>query len=125
MSSSFSLNSKVKILDSGVTSVTYTVVGNDMTSKVFAIEVLPGSSDAVNPHYRFSHVCHPSELIELPEEETADYSYFRTDEIELIFDTPAPIEAVTAKITSDLRFLARQYNALATMDGLDYTTTIS
>ena len=120
-----SFNRKLKITDNGTTSVTFTAVGDGMTSKVFAIEVLPGSADPTCPHYRFSHVCHPSELLEFPAEETPDYSYFRTDEIEMIFDTPTPVAALTERIASDLRYLVREYNGLSELDDTESTEVIS
>lgn len=125
MSATLTFNRKLKITDNGTTLVTFTVVSSEMTSKVFAIEVLPGSADPTCPHYRFSHVCHPSELLEFPAEETPDYSYFRTDEIEMIFDTPTPVEALTCRIASDLRYLVREYNELSELDDTESSMVIS
>jgi len=125
MSVSLAFNRKIKCTDKGTTSVTFTVVGDGMTSKVFAIEVLPGSADPTCPHYRFSHVCHPSELLEFPDQENPEYSYFRTDEIEMIFDIPNPVDAVTAKIESDLRYLVREYNELSDLDDTESSVVIS
>lgn len=125
MPSSLRLDRSVKITDRGTTSVTFRAVGDEMTSKVFAIEVLPGSADKSCPHYRFSHVCHPSELLEFPETELEDYSYFRTDEIEMIFDTPTPVEAVTARIASDMRYLVHEYNDLSDLDDEQASIVIS
>ena len=73
--------------DKGAVKLTITAAGTNITSAVFAIEVLPRSSDSLDPLYRFSHVCSPSELVEFPDYEPEDECYFRTDCIEMIFDT--------------------------------------
>ena len=49
--------------DRGAVKITITATGNNITGAVFAIEVLPRSSDSLDPIYRFSHVCSPSELL--------------------------------------------------------------
>jgi hypothetical protein len=125
MSASLSLKRAIKITDNGTTLVTFTAIGEEMTSDVFAIEILPGSADPTCSHYRFSHVCHPSELLEFPTEETLDYSYFRTNEIEMIFDTPTPVECLTSRIVADLRHLMREYNEFSELDDTESTIVIS
>ena len=52
-----------------------------VASAVFAIEVLPRSTDSLDPIYRFSHVCSPSELVEFPDYEPEDECY---DEVQNI-----------------------------------------
>lgn len=112
MSCTATVNYSAKKTDKGTVSLTVTVVAFDMSSKVFAIEVMPTSADRQAPYYRFSHVCSPAELIEFPEDEPMDNCYFRTDSIELIFDTDAMIEPVMDNIKKDIRKLVREYNAL-------------
>ena len=109
---SITLNTVVKRTDKGTTSVTFRATGYQVSSSVFAIEVLPRSADFTAPNYRFSHVCSPQELVEFPEGVPGDCCYFRTDTIELIFDTPDPIGHVSANMQADIANLVRELIAL-------------
>lgn len=124
MAISISLNQTIKLTDRGTAQVTFKAEGSEITSKIFAIEVLPGSADKLSPHYRFSHVCHPSELLEMPESEMDEYSYFRTDEVEFIFDSPTPVDRVACSIRGDIAHLVNELNALVTLDGFQSTVVI-
>lgn len=99
--------------DKGAVKLTITAVGTNITSAVFAIEVLPRSTDNLDPIYRFSHVCSPSELVEFPDYEPMnDTCYFRTDCIEMIFDTAVLADLTYHSIEKDVNTLVREYNQL-------------
>lgn len=98
--------------DKGAVKLTITTVGTNITSAVFAIEVIPRSSDSLDPLYRFSHVCSPSELVEFPDYEPEDECYFRTDCIEMVFDTAVLAELTYQSIEKDVNALVREYNQL-------------
>lgn len=98
---------------------------DDMPAAVFAIEVLPKSRDPQNTNYRFSHVCSVSELIEFPAEEDPDNCYFRTDDIEMIFDTIALAIPVRDSIIKDINTLVLLYNQINDTEIRGTTITIS
>ena len=99
--------------DKGAVKLTITAVGTNVTSAVFAIEIIPRSSDSLDPIYRFSHVCSPSELVEFPDyEPTYDTCYFSTDCIEMIFDTAVLADLTYHSIEKDVNTLVREYNQL-------------
>lgn len=118
MSASITLNHTVKQTKGGTVSLLLRAVGYDVSSKVFAIEVLPRSADAVAPYYRFSHVCSPHELTEFPEDEPRDSCYFRVAEIELIFDTKDMVEHVMSNMKMDIRKLVRELNEIGSDDSI-------
>lgn len=115
---SITLNHTIKRTPKGTVSLQLGVVSFGLSSKVFAIEVLPKSSDTMAPNYRFSHVCSPAELLEFPEDVPGDACYFRTDSVEFIFDTDSIIDHVLNNVKSDIANLVKEYNAL------DTTTTV-
>lgn len=115
---SITLNHTVKQTKGGTVSLLLNAVGYNIDSKVFAIEVLPRSADAVAPYYRFSHVCSPQELIEFPADEPRDNCYFRVAEIELIFDTKDMVEHVMSNMKMDIRKLVRDFNELDSKDNV-------
>lgn len=98
---------------------------DDMPAAVFAIEVLPKSRDPQNTNYRFSHVCSVSELIEFPAEEDPDNCYFRTDDIEMVFDTIALAIPVRDSIIKDINTLVLLYNQINDTESRGTTITIS
>lgn len=98
---------------------------DDMPAAVFAIEVLPKSRDPQNTNYRFSHVCSVSELIEFPAEEDLDNCYFRTDDIEMVFDTIALAIPVRDSIIKDINTLVLLYNQINDTEIRGTTITIS
>lgn len=98
--------------DKGAVKLTITATGTNITSAVFAIEVLPRSTDTLDPIYRFSHVCSPSELVEFPDYEPEDECYFRTDCIEMIFDTAVLADLTLHSIEKDVNALVKEYNQL-------------
>ena len=110
MSVSVTLNHTIKRTQNGAVSLTLTAVAFEMSSKIFAIEVMPTSADAQAPYYRFSHVCSPAELIEFPEDEPMDNCYFRTDSIELIFDTYDMVNPVIDNVEADIKKLIVAFN---------------
>lgn len=112
MAATLKLDHKVTKTSAGTTSLALTVIGEGISSKVFAIEVLPKSADDKAPWYRFSHVCSPSELVEFPEDAPADCCYFRVSEAEFIFDTEKPVQRVLDCIRLDLTKLVRAFNEL-------------
>ena len=96
--------------------LTAKTTGIDMPNEVFAIEVLPKSRDPRNVNYRFSHVCSLSELVEFPPEEDPEMCYFRTDDIEMLFDNINIALRTRDGLISDIHKLVDLYNA---MQGLE------
>lgn len=109
---SITLNHEIRKTAKGTTSMELNVLAFGVSSKVFAIEVLPKSADFQAPNYRFSHVCSPAELIEFPEDEPGDACYFRTDSIELVFDDDSVIDHVLDNIRGDMDNLVKEFNSL-------------
>lgn len=109
----------------GTTKLSLKTVGNDMPSSVFAIEVLPTSRDATCAKYRFSHICSIQELNEWPDEEDPDLCYFRTDEIDMLFDRAADAINVLNAIKDDINQLLLQYNAVTDPELTGSTITIT
>lgn len=112
MAVSITLRHEVRETRKGTVSLKFTAVADGISSKVFAIEVLPKSADSCAPNYRFSHVCSPAELAEFPEDEPVDNCYFRVNEVEFIFDTPKMVEHVVGNMKADVGNLVAEYNEL-------------
>ena len=98
---------------------------DDMPAAVFAIECLPKSADPKNVNYRFSHVCNLSELVEFPDHEDPEMCYFRTNDIEMIFDTIAIATKVQQSIINDINTLVLLYNQMNDTEIKGTTITIS
>lgn len=96
----------------GAVQLTVTVVGHGIDSAVFAIEVIPRTAFDLNPIYRFSHVCSPSELVEFPDQMPGDNCYFRTDSITMVFDSALLAEKTLQNIEHDVDSLVKEYNVL-------------
>lgn len=107
----------------GTVSLKFLSVAYGVSSKIFAIEVLPKSADPEAPNVRFSHVCSPAELVEFPEDEPVDNCYFRTDAVEFIFDTDKMVDPVVANMKADVAKLVREYKALESAKP-DYSESI-
>lgn len=110
--SNINLNTKVTLTEGGSIYVEMKTFSLTIPYKVFAIEVLPKSRDKYTPEYRLSHICSPVELAELPEDEPDDSSYFRTDEISMLFDTPIIADEAIKLITNDITKLDNEYSTL-------------
>lgn len=95
----------------------------DVTSKVFAIEVLPRSTDGLSPIYRFSHICSPAELTEFPDDQPGCNCYFRVDDITMIFDTPINANHVLDMIKGDIKKLVSELKALDAAESVVNTAT--
>jgi len=106
------LTKEIVTTDRGAVKLTITAASEIMQSAVFAIEVIPRSSDTLDPLYRFSHVCSPSELVEFPDYEPEDECYFRVNCIEMIFDTAVLADATYHSIEKDVNALVKEYNQL-------------
>ena len=98
---------------------------NNMPDGVFAIEVLPKSRDPKSVNYRFSHVCSTAELVEFPPEEDPDMCYFRTNDIELVFDTITIAKLTEANIIKDINSLVLTWNQIHDIEIQGTTITIS
>ena len=110
MSVSIKLNHKITTARKGHTKLHLYVEAEDISPKIFAIELLPRSADKLKPLYRFSHVCSPSEMVEFPDSVPGDNCYFRTDDITMIFDTVTLASAVLDRVQHDIRTLVNAYN---------------
>ena len=79
-------------------------------AKVFAIEVLPKSKDDTAPKYRLSHICSVAEMEELPEDTPGDdSSYFRVNDIGMLFDSYIVADHAIDIIKADIRKLGNEY----------------
>lgn len=114
--SDITINIDIVPLPHGAVKLTAKTTGIDMPNEVFAIEVLPKSRDPRNVNYRFSHVCSLSELVEFPPEEDPEMCYFRTDDIEMLFDNINIALRTRDALISDIHKLVDLYNA---MQGLE------
>ena len=122
---SINIVNDIETTTKGTTKLSITTTGEDMPSAVFAIEVLPTSRDATCPKYRFSHICSMQELVEWPDEEDPDMCYFRTNDIEMLFDRAVDAISVLQAIKSDINQLVLQYNAVYDPELTGSTITIS
>lgn len=112
MSATISLTHSITTSTYGAVKLHLRTEGTGISSEVFAIEAMPTSADSTARHYRFSHVCSPSELVNFPAMEDSSMQYFRTNDIELVFDTVNFIEPVMRNIRSDIRKLVDAFNEL-------------
>ena len=112
-------------LSHGAVKLCIQTAGVDMPSAVFAIEVLPKSRDPKNVNYRFSHVCSISELVEFPDEEDQEMCYFRTNDIEMIFDTVTLAIATRDSVLKDIQLLVKLYNEMDSAAVQGSTVTIT
>lgn len=94
----------------GTTQLQVVATGDGITSSVFAIEQLPSSADPPEPIYRFSHVCSIAELVEFQDAPDPTSSYFRTNDITMIFDTAKYAQQVMECIQMDIDKLLQEYN---------------
>lgn len=112
MSAYITLVSAISITKEGTTRLEITAEGINVTSKIFAIQVLPGSADPANNEFRFSHVCSPMELYEFPEDSVTDGEYFRTESISMVFDTAEQANCVCNTIRYKVEHLVNELNSL-------------
>ena len=123
--SSITIESNITQIEGGFTKLAIKTTGDDMPSKVFAIEVLPASKDPMAVPYRFSHVCKLTDLMELPAEQDPEKCYFRTDDIEMIFDTVDIALRTNQILRSDINKLVVSYNNMNDPEMVGSTVTIS
>lgn len=123
--SSITIESNITQIEGGFTKLAIKTTGDDMPSEVFAIEVLPASKDPMAVPYRFSHVCKLTDLMELPAEQDPDKCYFRTDDIEMIFDTVDIALRTQNILRSDINKLVVSYNNMNDTEMIGSTVTIS
>lgn len=123
--SSITIESNITQIEGGFTKLAIKTTGDDMPSEVFAIEVLPASKDPMAVSYRFSHVCKLTDLMELPAEQDPDKCYFRTDDIEMIFDTVDIALRIQNILRSDINKLVVSYNNMNDPEMIGSTVTIS
>jgi len=119
------IESNITQIEGGFTKLAIKTTGDDMPSEVFAIEVLPASKDPMAVPYRFSHVCKLTDLMELPAEQDPDKCYFRTDDIEMIFDTVDIALRTQNILRSDINKLVVSYNNMNDPEMIGSTVTIS
>lgn len=123
--SSITIESNITQIEGGFIKLAVKTTGDDMPSEVFAIEILPASKDPMAVPYRFSHVCKLTDLIELPPEQDPDKCYFRTDDIEMIFDTIDIALRTNQILRSDINKLVVAYNNMNDPEMIGSTVTIS
>ena len=131
MSISIGLSHSYQVSDAGSVALTVTAIGKGVSSNIFAIEVMPESSSG-EPSYRFSHVCHPAELLEYPAEAPGDSVYFRVDTITCVTDTMLLASSMLDEMRSDVAELAAELNLLdagadeyGVADGLTLSAALS
>ena len=115
----------IELLSTGTTKLSVTTTSDDMPAAVFAIEVMPTSRDKTCSKYRFSHICSMQELVEFPDQEDPNMCYFRTDDIEMLFDRAQTAVDVLREIRADVERLVTQYNIANDPPLLGSTVTIS
>jgi hypothetical protein len=125
MSASITLSKTVTETERGTVKLVLSCTATDVSPKVFAIEVLPSSADEPAPIYRFSHICSPAEMEEFPADVPGENCYFRTDSIEMIFDTPKILDHVITNVENDIAKLVRELNALDTLASVTTSRTFS
>ena len=125
MPASITLSKTVTETASGTVKLVLSCIATDVSPKVFAIEVLPSSADAPAPIYRFSHICSPAEMEEFPADVPGENCYFRTDSIEMIFDTPKILDHVITNVENDIAKLVHELNALDTLASVTTSRTFS
>ena len=108
--SSIVVESSLDQITGGFYSLRLKTTGDDMPSAVFAIEVLPTSRDPKAVPYRFSHICKLPDLLELPDTQDPNLAYFRTDDVEMIFDTLNLAIETRRIIQHDINKLVVAYN---------------
>lgn len=118
---SITLSKTITETSAGTVKLALSCTASGMSPKVFAIEVLPSSADETAPIQRFSHICSPAEMEEFPADDPGENCYFRTDSIEMIFDTHKILDHVIANVESDIAKLVRELNALES--GTSVTTS--
>lgn len=123
--SSITIESNITQIEGGFTKLAIKTTGDDMPSEVFVIEVLPASKDPLAVPYRFSHVCKLTDLMELPAEQDPEKCYFRTDDIEMIFDTVDIALRTNQILRSDINKLVVSYNNMNDPEMIGSTVTIS
>lgn len=123
--STITVTTDIVELSSGAVKLCVQTAGVDMPSAVFAIEVLPKSRDPKNTNYRFSHVCSISELVEFPDEEDPEMCYFRTNDIEMVFDVVTLATRTRDSILSDINHLVKLYNEMNSAAMASSTITIT
>lgn len=123
--SAITIESNITQIEGGFTKLTVKTTGDAMPSEIFAIEVLPASKDPLAVPYRFSHVCKLTDLMELPAEQDPEKCYFRTDDIEMIFDTVDIALRTNQILRSDINKLVVSYNNMNDPEMVGSTVTIS
>jgi hypothetical protein len=123
--SDISIVTDIVELSGGAIKLTVQTTSDTMPAAVFAIEVLPKSRDPKNVNYRFSHVCSLTELVEFPDEEDPEMCYFRTDAIEMVFDTITIASKVRDALIEDINQLVLVYNQMSDLEIKGTTITIS
>ena len=123
--SDISIVTDIVELSGGAIKLAVQTSSDTMPAAVFAIEVLPKSRDPKNVNYRFSHVCNLTELVEFPDEEDPEMCYFRTNAIEMVFDTIAIASKVREALIEDINQLVLVYNQMSDLEIKGTTVTIS
>lgn len=123
--SEISIVTDIVELAGGAIKLSIQTSSDTMPAAVFAIEVLPKSKDPKNVNYRFSHVCNLTELVEFPDQEDPEMCYFRTDAIEMIFDTMPIANKVHDALIDDINQLVLTYNQMSDIEIKGTTVTIS
>lgn len=112
MAAYITLNTDMKQAPGGNVRLMLWTTGLGMSNKVFAIEVLPRSADPNTARYRFSHICSVSELVELPDTDTGDTPYFRTDAVDFLLEHASQVTPILRHMRADIKRLMDSYNVL-------------
>ena len=123
--SEITIDCAIPPIHNGSVKLTVKTTSDDMPYEVFAIEVLPKSRDPKSVNYRFSHVCSLAELVEFPPDEDPEMCYFRTNEIEMVFDTIELAIQTQDNLIGDINSLVLLYNRMNDVEIHGTTITIS
>lgn len=124
MSASISVQCVTKSTDKAA-ELELTATGTQMPSQVFAVELIPGSTDPTVPSVRFSHVCSLRDLNELTADAPGGSCYYRVASIRLILADLAEAARVKALLKADIAQLVHNYNELNGASSVTETWTIA
>lgn len=114
------IHKRIHTTSSGTVNMTLAITNSgNISPKVFAVEVLPASADPLNPKFRFSHVCSPMELRELPSDEPGEHCYFRVNIMSMLFDTADQAQYTLESISRDVARLVAEYTKLEQLGAFD------
>ena len=125
MNPSITLHQQITKTNKGTVRLHLYTTAENISAKVFAIQVMPASADSHTTRFRFSHVCSPAELVEFPAQAPGDNCYFRTDDLVMLFDDPKTADLALRNVAADIAKLISEYKALQNQEPVSSETVFS